>query len=68
MGSMIYCKRANENAKANRDIIRQMKEAVSMPIIGNGNVETAADLINLMNGFADVMMEREQVAVSVSAV
>ncbi|WP_342539311.1 tRNA-dihydrouridine synthase [Sporosarcina sp. FSL K6-1540] len=68
MGSMIYCKRANENAKVNRDIIRQMKEAVSMPIIGNGNVETAADLINLMNGFADEMMEREQVAVSVSAV
>ncbi|MET3659519.1 hypothetical protein ABIC55_004663 [Sporosarcina psychrophila] len=31
-------------------------------------METAADLINLMNGFADVMMEREQVAVSVSAV
>lgn len=68
MGSIIYCKRANENAKVNRDIIRQMKEAVSMPIIGNGNVETAADLINLMNGFADEMMEREQVAVSVSAV
>lgn len=68
MGSMIYCERANENAKANRDIIRQMKEAVSMPIIGNGNVETAADLINLMNGFADEMMEREEVAVSVSAV
>lgn len=68
MGSMIYCKRANENAKVNRDIIRQMKEAVSIPIIGNGNVETPADLINLMNGFADEMMEREQVAVSVSAV
>lgn len=68
MGSIIYCKRANENAKVNRDIIRQMKEAVSIPIIGNGNVETPADLINLMNGFADEMMEREQVAVSVSAV
>lgn len=43
MGSMIYCKRANENAKVNRDIIRQMKEAVSIPIIGNGNVETPQD-------------------------
>lgn len=43
MGSIIYCKRANENAKANRDIIRQMKEAVSISIIGNGNVETPQD-------------------------
>lgn len=43
MGSIIYWQRANENAKANRDIIRQMKEAVSIPIIGNGNVETPQD-------------------------
>jgi len=31
-------------------------------------METADDLTSLMNGFADEMMERDQVAVSVSAV
>jgi len=65
---MIYCEKANENAEAHRDIVRQMKKAVLIPIIGNGDVETPADFINLMNGFAHEMMEREQVAVSVSAV
>jgi hypothetical protein len=38
--------------------------------IGNmiNAMETAEDLTSLMNGFADEMMEREQVAVGISAV
>ena len=35
--------------KANWDIIRQMKEAVSIPIIGNGDVETPQDAKRMLD-------------------
>ena len=35
--------------KANWDIIRQMKEAVSIPVIGNGDVETPQDAKRMLD-------------------
>lgn len=46
--------------KANWDIIRQMKEAVSMPVIGNGDVETPQDAKRMLDqtGVDGVMIGR----------
>ena len=46
--------------KANWDIIRQMKEAVSIPVIGNGDVETPQDAKRMLNqtGVDGVMIGR----------
>jgi tRNA-dihydrouridine synthase len=58
--------------------VREMRKHASWymkGIRGNAKIrnmintmETAEDLTSLMNGFADEMMEREQVAVGISAV
>src|SRR6185312_7615797 len=46
--------------KANWDIIRQMKEAVSIPVIGNGDVETPQDAQRMLDqtGVDGVMIGR----------
>lgn len=46
--------------KANWDVIRQMKEAVSIPVIGNGDVETPQDAKQLLEqtGVDGVMIGR----------
>jgi nifR3 family TIM-barrel protein len=46
--------------KANWDVIRQMKEAVSIPVIGNGDVETPQDAKRMLDqtGVDGVMIGR----------
>lgn len=45
---------------ANWDIIRQVKEAVSIPVVGNGGVETRADAERLLKATgADAVMSSE---------
>jgi nifR3 family TIM-barrel protein len=46
--------------KANWDIIRQMKEAVSIPVIGNGDVETPQDAKRMLDetGVDGIMIGR----------
>ena len=73
-----YCKRSLMALKGEHVAVREMRKHASWYMKGiRGNVkirnmintmETADDLTNLMNDFANEMMESEQVAVGISAV